>query len=269
MKNLSSEDVVSLRKSIRNIVDPVLSGVSELTKEKVFEMFERYGDYYSLNIQEIATWEQFMGYAMMVGVIERFPQEILQLFQQDTKIYLAKVNEILSSLQSISKDASLCNESIGEIKKELKNFNSLQNKVNNLVKNTCDSAIKKIVADLPKLTITKNEDTVYYFRDNTFWNSVKYFIIKNPFAFICCIIAITSTISAIILSNIYHKNYIDNDNDNDQCEMYGENYWLCKTSDNKAFEIVIDSANNRVYYRTQKEMLERAQHKTGILLNSQ
>lgn len=67
MKNLSEEERVSLRKSIQVIVDPVLDGVSELTKKKVFDMFERYGDYYGLNIQEIATWEQFMGYSMMVG----------------------------------------------------------------------------------------------------------------------------------------------------------------------------------------------------------
>lgn len=36
MKNLSEEERVSLRKSIQVIVDPVLDGVSELTKKKSF-----------------------------------------------------------------------------------------------------------------------------------------------------------------------------------------------------------------------------------------
>lgn len=34
MKNLSEEERVSLRRSIQVIVDPVLDGVSELTKKK-------------------------------------------------------------------------------------------------------------------------------------------------------------------------------------------------------------------------------------------
>lgn len=268
MKNLSEEERVSLRRSIKVIVDPVLDGVSELTKKKVFDMFERYGDYYGLNIQEIATWEQFMGYSMMVGVIEKFPKEISKLFQQETKTYLEKVSEIKSLLSEISNNATICNKTIVGIQKELKNVKSIQNEVKNLVQITCNTAVEKVLKKLPNLTIEKNDNTLYYFRDTSIWNSIKYFIVKNTFSFGYFVIAMTAIISSLILSNMYHKHYIDNDND--RCEMYGENYWLCKTSDNKVFEIVIDSAENKVRYRMQEEILENAQqHSAEILLDNQ
>ncbi len=263
MKNLSEEEIVSLRKSLQIIVDPVLEGVSELTKKKVFEMFERYGDYYGLNIQEIATWEQFMGYAMMVGVIEKFPKEISKLLQQETKTYLEKVSEIKSLLSEISNNATICNKTIVGIQKELKNVKSIQNEVKNLVQTTFNTTIEKVLNKLPNLTIKKNDNTIYYFRDNSIWGNIKYFIVENPFSFICFIIAITSVICSLILSDMYHKNYIDNDND--RCELYEGNHWMCKTTDNKSFEIVIDSGKNLVGYRTEKEMLESEPIKAGYL----